>query len=320
METIEPGKSKVVPVKFRPDLEEDMNIVAIVKTDGDTNVANDTTKVHTISILPEGTMPFNVHVEGNYPGQDTRIPMSFMTNQSTCQIIYLASELGNPDDSKITRLSYEYNSDNAETLGPVSVMIYMSNTDRASYATTDELIQTSNQELVCEAQASINPGNDQKMVFNFSTPFEYKKGKNLCVTTVKSGLVGKEFPALFKIYNDSWNAPANTPKRTVRIDNGSNLMTNIPITNLAVVNKTSGLEKEITVASAMWYDSENRTLNFNGSQIRKAQLYDVSGKLVASYNVNGVASYRLNVKQGLYVVRALTVEGENVSVKLNIGK
>ena len=320
-EMVKAGKSKVVKVTFRPDLEEDMNVVAYVKAEGDTYAKNDTTEIHTITVLPEGTLPFNVHVEGNYVGQITRIPMSFMANQSTSQSIYLAEELGNPEDGKITRLSYEYDGNGiTETLGPVNVMVYMSNTDKEAYADASELVATDAQTLVYDGEVNIKPGKDQKMVMNFSTPFEYKKGSNLCVTIVKSGLVGNDFPALFKVFNDSWNAPSNTPKRTIRLDTGAAaVQMEMPVTNFALKDFTTGL-KEITATSAMWYDASNNTINFNGNQVKSAQLYDVSGKMVSSYNVSGLASYRLNVKAGLYIVRAVTVDGENVSVKLNIAK
>ena len=319
-ELIKAGKSKVVKVTFRPDLEEDMNVVAYVKAEGDANAKNDTTEIHTITVLPEGTLPFNVHVEGNYPGQSTRIPMSFQANQSTSQSIYLAEELGNAEDSKITRLSYEYEGNGiTETLGPVSVMVYMSNTDKVDYTSADELVSTDAQTLVYDGEVYIKPGKDQKMVMNFSTPFEYKKGSSLCVTIVKSGLVGNDYPALFKMFNNSWDL-LNGSKRTILLDTRSGTTwTDMPVTNFALKDITTGL-KEITATSAMWYDASSNTINFNGNQVKSAQLYDVSGKMVSSYSVSGLASYRLNVKPGLYIVRAVTVDGNNVSVKLNIAK
>ena len=317
---IKAGKSKTVAVTFRPDMEEDMNVVAYVKTEGDTYAKNDTTAVHTITVLPEGTVPFNVNVNGNYEGQDTRVPMSFMANQSTSQTIYLASELGNAEDSKISRMSYEYDgNDITETLGPVSVMVYMSNTDKESYEDASEQIETSEQTLVYDGEAYIKPGKDQKMVLNFTTPFDYKQGSNLCVTVVKSGLVGNDWPALFKVFNSSWSAPSNTPTRTIRLDTGSaSALMEVPVANFAIAVPTG--VKNVTATSAMWYDAAAKTLHFNGAQVKKAQLYDVSGKLIASYDVSGMASYRLNVKRGLYIVRATTADGKSVSVKLNIAE
>lgn len=322
-DVLEPGQSVNVPVTFSPDLEEDMDIVGLVECEGDENEKNDTSEVHHITVLPEGTASFNVLVEGDGSNVDTRVPMSFVASQSTSQTIYLASELGNADDSKISRLAYEYDSNDgvAEPLGPVSVSVYMSNTDAEEFGSISELVPTSDQTLVYEGEVTVNPGKDQKMAMNFQTPFEYKKGKNLCITVVKDGVVGNDYPALFKIFNSSWNLP-DAPKRTLRLDGYSNAVTEVPVLHLAVTPNGGGTGVEdIVAAPAVWYDAVAKQISFNGAKVKKAALYDVSGKTVAVFNLsNGASSFYVNVPAGLYIVSLTDCDGLSSNVKINVSK
>lgn len=54
---------------------------------------------------------------------------------------------------------------------------------------------------VYEGSVTINPGTNF-MSFILSEEFEYKKDKNLCIAVVKNGLVGNDYPALFKMFNN----------------------------------------------------------------------------------------------------------------------
>lgn len=312
---IEPFESGEVTVTYVPDVEDQIEIVGIVEIDGDENESNNMTEPYSVLVLPEGMAPFNVLVTDEASiGEYTRAPMSFLVNESMSQTLYLANEINM--DGNIQRIAYEYKgNDITSVLGPVNVKIYMCNTDKSIFNSESEAIPVEDMTQVYEGEVTINPGTNI-MSFILSDEFEYKKDKNLCIAVVKTGLVGNQFPALFKVFNNDFD---NT--RTIVSDGSPMTFWNVPVLNLAIKGIAGSIENVNIGNLSVWYDSKSSTLNFNEGNIKKVYVYDISGKMMNQFNLNGTeTSLSVNLPVGLYIIHTVAVDGATSNVKVNVSK
>lgn len=314
---IEPFKSAEVTVTYVPDVEDQVDVVAMVEIDGDQNESNNISEPYSILVLPEGMAPFNVTVtDENTLGEYTRTPMSFVVNESMSQSLYLADEIGM--EGKIQRMAFEYKgNDITSVLGPVNVKIYMCNTDKDIYSSETDDIPLEEMQQVYEGEVTINPGTNI-MSFILSDEFEYDKTKNLCIAVVKTGLVGNSYPALFTVFNNG----QFDITRTI-INDGSPIASwYVPVVKLAIKNDITGSVQNVNIGgSSVWYDSANSTLNFNNANVKKVYVYDISGKMINLFNLKGTeTSLSVNLPAGLYIVRTLSVDGSVNNVKISVNK
>lgn len=314
---IEAFGSAEVTVTYKPDLENDMDIVGAVEIAGDANAANDMTQPYAIVVLPEGMVPFNrIITDENTLDEYTRAPMSFLVEESKSQTIYLADEINVENDARIQRIAYEYKgNDITSVLGPVTVKVYMCATDKNVYASETDAISIDEMKQVYEGEVTINPGTNL-MSFILSEEYEYKKGDNLCVAVVKNGLVGNNFPALFKAFTTDFEVT-----RTIVEDGTPIAVWYVPVLQLAVLEK-GGIEHNVTVeAPTVWYDSNSSALKFNAGDFSEIYVYDLSGKMVGAYAVDKTVSTQVvDLASGVYVVHAVTVEGKAENVKISVIK
>lgn len=314
---IEPYATAEVEITYRPDSESDMEIVGIVEIEGDGNEENNMTEKYPLTVLPEGIVGFNRLITNEEAADhDTRVPLSFITDQSMSQTLYYASEIKAETDSWIQRVAFQYaGNEITAVLGPVSVKIYMCNTDKEIYSSEKDAISIDEMQLVYEGEVTINPGTNT-MAFILSEEFEYSKDKNLCVAVVKTGLVGNDYPALFETFRTS-----ETECRTVFQDNITMNYWHVPVLQLAVKEK-GGIEKNIEIgASAIWYDAASSSLNFSDNSVENVYVYDFSGKMVGVYNVaEGASSLPVDLASGLYVVRTVNAEDAVNTAKISVLK
>lgn len=316
---IEPEGTVEISVKFRPDLEEDMNIVGIVDVDGDGNQYNNITEVYPLLVLPEDFVDFNKTITNESSLENnTRIPISFCAAETMTQSIYKAEELDVAENSRIQRISYMYDgNDIPSVLGPVSVKVYMCNTEKETYSSVEDAIPVENMKLVWDGEVSVNPGKENYMTFFLSEEFVYAKGMNLCIAFRKSGSLGEDYPALFKVFTEPQDIT-----RTIISDGVSTTYWELPVLRLALVEDPEAVGlKTVTVAPKVWFDNMNSTLNFEGEQVENVVVYDISGKLVDMFDVaEGVESVTVSLPSGIYLVRSTDVEGNVNNVKVNIAK
>lgn len=314
---IEPFKSAEVTVTYVPDVEDQINVVGMVEIDGDQNESNNISEPYSILVLPEGMTPFNVTItDESTIGEYTRTPMSFFVSESMSQSLYLADEINM--SGSIQRIAYEYKgNDITSVLGPVSVKVYMCNTDKDIYSSENDGIAIEDMQLVYEGEVTINPGTN---VMSFILPegFEYDKTKNLCVAVVKDGLVGNSYPALFKVFNST----LYDITRTIVNDGMLIADWNVPVLKLAIKSDITGSVQNVNVGgNSVWYDASNSTLNFTEGNVKKVYVYDISGKMVNQFNLKGTeTSLSVNIPAGLYIVRTMSADGSVNNVKINVNK
>lgn len=317
--SLEPKASVEIPVTFVPDLEEDMQIVGFVDVEGDGNLYNNVTKAYSLTVLPEDMSGFNRLIT-NESTLDvyTRAPLSFLTTETMTQTIYLANELNVSCNSRIQRISYQYRGNGiSSVLGPVYVKVYMCNTYKDVYKSSDEFIPVENMKLVYEGEVSVNPGEENSMTFFLSEDFIYANGMNLCIALTKSGNLGNSFPVEFKVFNESYNVT-----RTI-VQDGSTINTwQVPVLQLAIVEDPDavGVEKNISEESKIWYSDENSTLNFDGMEVTSVIIYDISGKMVENVSLSDINSVPVSLPAGIYVVRVADVNGAVRNIKINVAR
>lgn len=153
------------------------------------------------------------------------------------------------------------------------------------------------------------------MSFILSEEFEYKKDKNLCIAVVKNGLVGNDYPALFKMFNN--DDFENT--RSILSDGSPMAYWKVPVIHMAVRGIAGSIENVNIGANSVWYDSKTSTLNFNENNLKKVYVYYISGKMIKMFNLNGSQnSLAVNLPVGLYIIHTVAADGSMNNVKVNV--
>lgn len=308
------GETATVNVNFQPTGEGEHDFAGLVSLEGDQVAANDTTAFVTYNVLPAGTTPWTgIVTDESSEWQSTYFPFSYVDPTDGSQCIYTADELDLPGKTGnyIARIGYEYDgNDLSDAITDIEVKIYMANVDKTSFSDND-WTDVSTMTLVYDGTCDIKPGKGNIMSFMLDSRFEYDPAKNLQICVVRHGDVETMFAALWRVYNNG-----GFTNRSIRYwSSSSDRWAEKEIATLYV-----GFTDTATGITDLT-DTQSR-INFSNGQLQlgegivRADVYDVSGKLVRS--VNGTAS--VDLSQGLYIVRTQTASGQQTSQKLNIRK
>ena len=323
-ETIAPDQTAEVMVEAVATTEGAVELAARVVLDGDMNSLNDMTAWTEYNVNPAGTTDWNITCEGEKIAPSTTEPMNFYNIYSTVETVYLKEEIKAEKDGRITRIAYQY-SDNslAAATDECDVKIYMANSDKTGYeaqAYAEDWTPLEESTLVCTKTIRIEPGTDNLLVFELDTPFEYDHTKNLVVQVWKEGALDEMFPALFKNYNFGWEVfrglRYNTNKIPFDFEDSKDFFSvnNVPVLHMAVDFEDHSGIFEINGANGMSY--ENGVLAICNGEMRSVQVTDVAGRVVFSENVNA-QSVRLDLRGGLYIIRAVDAEGTTHVMKVS---
>lgn len=323
-EALAADKIAEVKVAATATVEGEIEVSARVIAEGDMNNANDVFAWNKYNVNPAGTGDWNFVVEAGTAAQSTTEPMNFYNIYSTTESIYLKDEIKAEKDGKITRIAYQY-SDNslaAET-EEFDVKIYMANTDKEGFESqvyAEDWTPMDEMTLVCEKTLTIVPGQDNLMVFDLDTPFEYDHTKNLSIQVWKEGALESMFPALFKVYNFGWEVYRalryNTNKIPFNYEDSKLFfpVNNVPVLHMAIDfdGGDSGIF-EVNGGNNLTYN--NGVLAIMNGTMDKVIVTDVTGKMVYNENVNA-QSINLNLGNGLYIVKVMDGEGNTQVIKV----
>lgn len=314
-----------VTVSATPDVEGEFLMAASVVMNGDENTGNDVSAAKTVNAAPEGTVPFNLNVTGANSGVNSRMPLSFVKNNSHTQAIYNNSELAGV--TKIHRLAFEYNA-NAESKTPVTdieidAALYLSLSDEASYDKDNSTWQPlSGQTKVYEGKMKFMEGDGNMLVFNFDEPFDYDGSKNLVVTLLKSSdKYAESWPVFFKIYNDDWNSEVyrsmqfedNSVQEAQQGDGYGNPY--LPVLHLAVESEGTGIGSIVIGGDGISFN--DGTISLSGIDAVSLTVYDVAGRKVADCEpAEGQTEVKANLTQGIYVVKVTDRDGKTYTKKI----
>lgn len=342
---IKAGRSANVELTFKPTIDGTFDFVGVVELEGDGDVTNDTTAAVKVSVSEAGRDTWTTTATDSNLGSDTNVPFSYNSSCDISQSLYLASDFEAPAEGKITRIGYEYDgNDNLTDRTPATnLKVYMGSTDKTSFyaymraswwaCSEDWAVMGPDVTLVYDGDVTVEPGHNI-LALDLIEPYEYDRTKNLLVLTIREGSVDASYcwPVLWKTYNNVDLTPltdteAPTNVRTLRFSkstsfNNSNkaeIEAFVPVLHMAfgtgdaIFNATAG-------DKAVSYDAQSGKLVF-GNGVKAAQVYDLTGKLVRSYQATETQStVSPSLSEGLYIVRALSANGEAQSVKLSITK
>lgn len=322
-----PEATATVKVSATPDMEGAFKIAARVVAQGDHNTLNDLTAPTEVKAEKEGTVDFNYVLTDENQSTETRIPMSFYRNYyySQSQSIYRADEFGiSGSNVQIHRLAYEYDT-NTPVTEPFDVTIYLGQTTDDSFtegaldwAPLSDLTQ------VYAGQQTILPGNDNLMVFNFDTPFNYDPTKNLIVTVCKSNSDSEsDFPARFHVYNNFWGD--GYVLRTLRYESNGGVeaapgdgidIATIPVAHFAITGAT-GIHEVVLGSDAISFDGS--AIRLKGIDAAGVKVFDLSGRTLFSQDVaNGVTAVKANLHTGVYLIKVVSRDGKVYTRKINL--
>lgn len=324
-EKLESQKQDTIKVAAVPDIEGEMQIAAVVLSDGDEVSDNNTSAPFTVNADPEGLVPFNTIVTGDYESTEQRAPISFEAWYSESQSIYHSDEIKLDEEAYIHRLAFRYDGEAAVDDFDVSVYLGLTKTESVDDKSL-AWIPLENLTKVYEGKQFIEEGADNMMKFELSEPFKYDPSMNLVVTVCKSGnSPDTNYPATFEVYNYNWDLPYRTlvwedPIDAVATAGNGYAWCDLPVLFLAVDNNGgTGISEIVVGGEGISFNGE--TINLNGIDAVSLTVYDLMGRAVLDKNVaDGVTSVKAALGQGVYVVKVVDRSGKVYTKKFRTVK
>ena len=305
-----------VTVEFMPQGEGDSNFSFRIVYSKDEFNGNNTSEAKKVNVIPFGdATPWSMVVTGDDEWNASYTPTCCVGGFSGSQSIYLKSDFAEkPSDSNtIERIGYEYNSNGFNDALPIGTFtVWMANSDLTEFTDASQWLDESSMTQVYSGPVTLYPGTGNMLSLQLDTPFEYDPTKSLVICAQQEGSVDPEFAALWRVFN--WNGARNrslrfwTPKssRTFCEASAAALFVGFK-QNLSGIQDVNG-----NAAGNVYYNAETGKLVLGGAQ---ADVFDISGKLVRSYN--GVSQVAPSLPAGMYVVKARTANGTQ-SVKVSV--
>lgn len=321
--TLKAGESGEAKVKFTPTKEGKYNFYAVVELEGDNDTSNNTTSELTLNVLPEGSTPWsNIVTSGKDESVDTYGPVIYYSTYDHTESIYYPSEINGKDGDMITRVGYMYdaNSNLVDRTDESNVKIYMASVDKEDFK-DNTAIDPEQLTLVYDGTMYLEPGQRNLLAFDLDTPFKYDSSKNLAVVIDREGAVPSDymFCALFDMFGANWNTGVyrsfTFAESFPYVEGTGSRAPAAPVMYLAMQSAT-GINTTKTLGGTFNYDSNSGVISF-ADGVKSAAVYTLDGKLVK--NVAGKAQ-KLNLSNGIYVVRVQTADGKMSNVKLSVAK
>lgn len=305
-------------VGVTPAADGTLRLRARVVLEGDEYNGNDLSEVVETEVEPAGTAQWNLTVTGENTSESTTTPMNVYFNNSTNEFIYQASEMNQTENARIDKIGFPYSSNEiTEPTSEVAVKIYMGNTDKDAYEDNQDpsqWTQASDLTLVYEGNVRIEVGTDLLMAFNLQTPFVYDHTKNLLVQVWKEGTTETEYPALFQVYNSTWDADAAYRSLRYQSNSGEYAYSDkfyayhdLPVARFALA---AGSGVRLLTVGADDFVLRGNMLIANDNVV-SLEAYSTNGACVA--RIHGNASARL--QKGLYLVKATLKDGKQIVKK-----
>lgn len=310
------GEEATVAVEFVPNNEGNQQFAAQVSLPGDQNTTNDKSEFVTVDVLPYGTTPWTGIVTDGNEEKFGYWPFAFSDATDGSQSVYTASDLDllGKKSNTIERIGYEYDCTFEDAREVANLKVYMMNVDKSSMAGDDDWVDPTTMTQVFDGSATVKPGNGNLLSITLDTPFEYNPDKNLLICVVRNGDYGS-FNLMWRSFNyDGFKY------RSLRYS--SYFSTKYAEKELPVLYV--GFHKDATSidnisGSSKTFSYENGKLVF-GENARTARVFDISGKLIRTYDAAGNTAVNPSLPSGLYIVKTQAADGTTSSMKLNINK
>lgn len=355
-ETLAPFTSKTVVVSTTPDVTGAAKLVAEIEYTSDQYLDNNTSDVMDVNIQESDVVPFNETVlseewDSNTETpdvfdlkQDTRWPISLAKNYSNSESIYYPSDFQTPlaeyESVTINRMALEYSSNDGATIHDVPLTIYLGETDKKAYDTyswgcvaATEWMPLENMTKVFDGTVSTTVGENNKLVIPFSEKFQYNPKKNLVMTIACAGNAtehadGNSYPILYNHFcvcdPNNYDTPVYRQVlyegKTAPYDYVSEVKycakSYVPVLYLAIETLTGIESVKIGEGGAFGYDKASGSILLGGMNAQTVTVYNLSGQVVRS--VGKAFNSKLNLSNGVYVVKAISADGNVVTRKIQV--
>lgn len=326
-EAIEKSEAtKKVEVKFRPKTEGISKFYAEVVLDGDQNLSNNRTPSIELPVIDkENAVWSKVVTSKKDESVDTHGPVVYFSTYDHTEHIYYAKEIKGVAGDQIMRIGYSYsgNDNLKDRTAESKVQVYMGHTTKKGFESAADGMSKDDLTLVYDGTMVLEPGQDNMLIFNLDTPFEYDPTQNLVIVIDREGEVPSEqmFCALFDVFSANPNSGVN---RSLSFSESfsytagkASLWDSAALLYLAVENPT-GITSTKVLGTQFSYDGASGVLSVDDA-VRNVAVHSVDGMLVKSADVKGGQLY-LGLAKGVYVVRMTTVDGKQSNVKLYVTK
>ena len=318
--------TKKVEVKFRPKTEGISKFYAEVVLDGDQNLSNNRTPSIELPVIDkENAVWSKVVTSKKDESVDTHGPVVYFSTYDHTEHIYYAKEIKGVAGDQIMRIGYSYsgNDNLKDRTAESKVQVYMGHTKKKGFESATDGMSKNDLTLVYDGTMVLEPGQDNMLIFNLDTPFEYDPTQNLVIVIDREGEVPSEqmFCALFDVFSANPNSGVN---RSLSFSESfsytagkASLWDSAALLYLAVENPT-GITSTKVLGTQFSYDGASGVLSVDDA-VRNVAVHSVDGMLVKSADVKGGQLY-LGLAKGVYVVRMTTVDGKQSNVKLYVTK
>ena len=318
--------TKKVEVKFRPKTEGISKFYAEVVLDGDQNLSNNRTPSIELPVIDkENAVWSKVVTSKKDESVDTHGPVVYFSTYDHTEHIYYAKEIKGVAGDQIMRIGYSYsgNDNLKDRTAESKVQVYMGHTTKKGFESATDGMSKNDLTLVYDGTMVLEPGQDNMLIFNLDTPFEYDPTQNLVIVIDREGEVPSEqmFCALFDVFSANPNSGVN---RSLSFSESfsytagkASLWDSAALLYLAVENPT-GITSTKVLGTQFSYDGASGVLSVDDA-VRNVAVHSVDGMLVKSADVKGGQLY-LGLAKGVYVVRMTTVDGKQSNVKLYVTK
>ena len=272
--------------------------------------------------MPYGeSTPWTMVVTDGEEWENSYFPITYTDSDDGSQSIYTKADFADntTGSNTIERIGYEYtaNSQVTDALEIENVTVWMAATDKNSFSDgvadwTEETQMTE----VFNGNVNIYPGKNL-LSLQLNTPYEMDPTKNLLICVEHRGAVkkGMGFPCLWRTFNHDGARNRSirywAPKASSKF-----IEKDAAVLFVGFHQEHDGIKDINNGASAnVCFDAETGKLILNGAA---ANVFDLSGKLLRSFN--GGKEATLSLPAGMYIIKVRTADGNVQSVKLNINK
>ena len=310
------GSVAEIPVTFKPLYEGKCDFAFQVVYDKDEFEGNNTSEWMEVEVLAYGeNTPWSIVVTDGDEWDYTYFPFSYVDPTDGSQSLYTKADFADKGDvtNTIERIGYLYKgNDLTDAIQVDNVTVWMTNTDLAQFADGNAWIDESTMTQVFNGNVTLYPGSNNILSFQLDEPFAYDPAKNLVICVEHSGTVSKMFPILCRTFNE--NGARNRSLRYWSSLSSKFTEKAAPVLYVGFTpNRGDGIDEIKGTASNVYFDAQSGKLVLNGS---RAEIYDISGKLLRSYN--SASEVAPSLPAGLYIIKAHGTDGKTQSVKLNI--
>lgn len=311
-----------VPVTVDYESGTQFDLCARVTLEGDEYAGNDISESIRLNVEEiAGAAGFNAEFVGGKLSTgdgygDTHVPFTTYSPNTTSVTIYPAELLVTSEAApyEISRIGFTAFS--KINIDPCDVKVYMGTTDDEMFtgSPVTNVISPSDLELVYDGKSTSMIAGFDGLSINLDTPYMYNGVNNLVValeTVCHSG------SGDFHLFWNTWdrevgkyqslktNALKWVPADVTKWDG-------MPDLHLALKSFVGidGISPDATFGLAL----SGRTVIINGNA-EALRVYDLAGRMLGAYDVNGLNRVTLNVPDGIYLIKAVDAAGNARTLK-----